>query len=414
MPSTLSALIVDPNLDCRLEVAGTLRALGIELAGEAAYGTEAVVMAASASPTVILLAFEDPPLRGIATLEALQQAQPDLPVIAYSSALEPGLIRQAMRAGARDFIERPLKRQELGDAITAALAHEEQRQAGRAQEQTVASAKGTILTVAGAKGGIGKTTIATNLAIALRMATGQEVALIDADAQFGDVAVMLDLSVERSIADIAREQPEITRESIAPYLVRHSSGIDLLLAGSEPDDWRALRPQHLSAAANALAETHEYVVIDTPGTMNEVVAASLSVAQSVLLVTSLDVSSIKDTKTAMRILRESWGFSEERIALVVNDNSRATAVTLDDVVRGTGARDPYLIRNERGVALSVQLGIPMVLSRPDTAFAQAILEIADKLSGTSRARPALASRIAQLRPSFLKRSSERVAKEVSA
>ena len=70
------------------------------------------------------------------------------------------------------------------------------------------------------------------------------------------------------------------------------------MAGSEPEDWRALQPQHLSAVANALAETHEYVLLDTPGTMNEVVAASLSEAQSVLLVTSLDVSSIKATSSA--------------------------------------------------------------------------------------------------------------------
>lgn len=410
MSTPLTALIVDANLDSRLETSRVLATLGIESVGGATYGTEALVMAADTSPSIILLAFEEPPLRGIATLEALQQSLPDTPVIAYASALSPQLIRDAMRAGARDFMERPLRKQDLNDAVNSALMQEKQRELGRSRDQSATSARGTILTVAGAKGGIGKTTIATNLAIALRLATGQEVALIDADAQFGDVAVMLDMTVDRSIADIAREQAEINRETIAPYLARHSSGIDVLLAGSEPDDWRALRPDHLTAVASALAETHEYVVIDTPGTMNEVVAASLGVAQSVMLVTSLDVSSIKDTKTAMRILRESWGFAAERISLVVNDNSRASAVTVEDVVQGTGITEPYTIHNERGVALSVQVGVPMVISNPETPFARAVMAIADRIAGTTRVQPASVSRFAQLRPSFLGGGARQVVK----
>lgn len=402
MSSNLSALIIDPNLDSRLEATRALQSVGLDSAGEAAYGTEALVLAADRNPNLILLAFEDPPLRGIATLEALQQQLPDVPVIAYSSSLNPLLMRQAMRAGARDFIERPLKETELRNSVHSVLAQEEQRQLGRWREKSAWAAKGTILTIAGAKGGIGKTTIATNLAIALRLVTGQEIALIDADAQFGDVAVMLDMNVERSIADLAREQPEINRTTIAPYIARHSSGVDVLMAGSEPEDWRALQPQHLSAVANALAETHEYVLLDTPGTMNEVVAASLSEAQSVLLVTSLDVSSIKDTKTALRILRESWAFSAERIQLIVNDNNRAAAVTVDDVVRATGVRDARMIRNEPGVGLSVQMGVPMVVGNPNSAFARSIMMVAESISGTARAKSAVSNPLARLRPSFLR------------
>src|SRR5690606_2572668 len=158
---------------------------------------------------------------------------------------------------------------------------------------------------AGAKGGIGKSTLTTNLAIAIREITGQEVALVDGDAQFGDVSVMLDLDATHSVADLARNEPEITRETVLPYLNRHNSGINVLLATSEPDDWRALQPQHIASIARALAETHEFVLFDTPGTMNEVVASSLNEASMILLVTSLDVSSVKDTRTAMRIL-DAW------------------------------------------------------------------------------------------------------------
>ncbi|MCA9849297.1 MAG: AAA family ATPase, partial [Dehalococcoidia bacterium] len=132
--------------------------------------------------------------------------------------------------------------------------------------------------------GTGKTTIAANLAVAIRQVTGQEVAIVDGDAQFGDVAVMMTLDVRRSVADLAREETEINRLTIQPYLARHDSGVMALTAASEPDDWRALQANHVVDIAQALAETHEWVVMDTPGTMNEVVAASLNEAAIVLLV----------------------------------------------------------------------------------------------------------------------------------
>src|SRR5262245_4986859 len=111
MSANLSVLVVDANLDSRLEVSRALKSVGLDCAGEASFGTEALVMAEERSPHLVLVAFEEPPLRSVATLEALQQQCPDLPVITYSSSMSPLLMRQAMRAGARDFIERPLREQ---------------------------------------------------------------------------------------------------------------------------------------------------------------------------------------------------------------------------------------------------------------------------------------------------------------
>jgi pilus assembly protein CpaE len=352
----------------------------LELAGEAAYGTEATYSASELNPHVVLIALEDPPVRGLATLEALQFQTPDTPVIAYSSSANSQLFRSAMRVGARDFLEKPLTSSDLRDAIHTALAQEEQRQLRRWSEDGSISARGTVLTVAGAKGGTGKTTIATNLAIALRIVTGQEVALVDCDAQFGDVATMLDMSVERSVADLARSDSDITRATVHEYLARHESGVNLLLAADEPDDWRALQPDHVSALTRALAESHEYVVLDTPGTMNQAVAASLAEAAIVLLVTSLDVSSIKDTKTALRIL-ESWDLPLDRVRLVVNNNTRVSTITPDDVAKATGREVAESLPNDPQVGVSVQTGVPVVLSDPGGKFARSVTRIAERIAG---------------------------------
>ncbi|MFA7248867.1 MAG: P-loop NTPase [Dehalococcoidia bacterium] len=385
MARNLTVLIVDPNLDSRLDVSTAVDAIGLDRVGETGYGTEATFMATQHRPNVILVGLEDPPVRGLATLDALQQL-PDIPVLVYSSSITPALMRQAMRAGARDFLEKPVVAAELQEVIHGLLAQEEQRQLARWSDQPAANARGTVITVAGAKGGIGKSTISTNLAVLLRQISGQDVALIDSDAQFGDVAVMLDLPVEHSIADLARNEGVIDRDTVRRYLARHESGVDVLLAASEPDDWRAVQAPHLAAMINALTETHEYVVVDTPGVMNDAVATSLHEAAFVLLVTSLDVSSVKDTKTAVRIL-DAWGVPRDSVRLLANDCTRAAAVSPEDVERATGLKVSYTIPYDPTVGVSVQTGTPVVISQPTGKYARALRTVAEALAGVSEAPP---------------------------
>jgi len=385
MARNFSVLIVDPNLDSRLDIARAARRVGFDVGGEAPYGTEATVQLAEGDPNLILIAVEDPPARALSTLEALQQISPDTPVIAYSSASTPTLIRQAMRTGARDFLTKPIHADALHEAAQTVLVQEEQRQLARWDGAAPASARGTVIAVAGAKGGIGKTTIATNLSVALRDLTQQEVAIVDTDAQFGDVAVMLDLAVERSIADMVRTEGQYSRAVVLDYLQRHPTGIDVLAAGAEPDDWRAVQPAHVTELVGALAETHEYVVIDTPGAMSELVAASLTEAAVVLLVTSLEISSVKDTKVALKIL-ESWGYPVERVRLVVNDSNRAAAVSPEDTAEAAGLPITCVIPYDSAVGPSVQSGSPLVASRPQARFARNIVALASTISGVTPTR----------------------------
>jgi pilus assembly protein CpaE len=380
-----SVLIIDPNLDGRLDVSRASTNVGFDVAGEAPYGTEATVQLTECKPNLVLLSVEDPPARALATLEGLRQLSPDTPVIAYSSQSTPALIRQAMRAGARDYLSKPMNADSLHEAAQAVLLQEEQRQLARWDGAAPATARGTVIAVAGAKGGIGKTTIATNLAVALRTLTQQEVAVVDIDAQFGDVAVMLDMPVERSIADLVRNEEQFSRPVVLDYLQRHSAGIDVLAAGSEPDDWRALQPEHVGQIIGALSETHEYALIDTPGTMNELVAAALNEAAAVLLVTSLEISSVKDTKVALKIL-EAWGYPLERVRLVVNDCNRSAAVSPEDAAEAAGLPLTTVIPYDSAVGPSVQSGEPLVGSHPHARFARSIFDLASTISGVTPMR----------------------------
>lgn len=376
----LTALVVDPNLDSRLEAVAAAKRAGLEVTGEAAYGAEATFLAAERAPSVILLSLEEPPMRGLATIEALHRQAPQIPVIVYSSREEPTFLRRAMRAGSRDFLVKPMRSEALAEAAQSAIEQERVRGEGASDARGL----GTIVTVAGAKGGIGKSTLAVNLAIALRRLTEQDVALLDADVQFGDVGVMLDVETtpERCISYLARGSMEVTRQAVADCVVPHSSGVDVLGVFPEPQDWRAVGAQRIARIATALAETHEYVVVDTPGTINELVAASVCEADIVLLVTSLEMSSIKDTKTAVRIL-QSLEVDPGRIRLVINNSTDAVTVTPADVAEATGLRVAEAIPHDRHLGRSVQRGVPVLVEQPNGSFARAVQEVASAITGTA-------------------------------
>lgn len=379
----LTALVVDPNPDSRLDTLAAARAAQLHVIGEAAYGAEATFLAADRSPSVILLALEEPPMRGLATLEALQRQAPETPVIVYSSVADPRFLREAMRAGARDFLAKPLRGSDLEDAAST-LTRRLASGPDRGIEASSVAGTGTIITVAGAKGGIGKSTLAANLSLALRELTEQEVALLDADVQFGDVGVMLDMepSPEQCVAYLARDEVQVTRQVVANCLLKHSSGVDLLGVFPEPEDWRAVRPEQLARIARALTETHEYVVLDTPGTINELVATALMEADIVLLVTSLEMSSIKDTKTATRILG-SLGVESGRVRLVINDSTQASSVTPQDVAEATGVQIAATVPHDRRMGRSVQRGVPVLQDDPSGAFSRAVKDLAGAIAGVT-------------------------------
>src|SRR5690606_34509911 len=145
---------------------------------------------------------------------------------------------------------------------------------------------------------------------------------------------------------------------------------------------RAVQPEHISSIARALSETYEYVILDTPGVMNETVAASLNEAAIVFLVTSLDVSSVKDTKTALRIL-QSWAMPEHRVRLVINDNTHAAAVTTADVEGACDMKASTIIPNDSQVGISVQTGMPLIQSQPNSRYARAVKEMAQQITGVT-------------------------------
>jgi pilus assembly protein CpaE len=385
VPRNPEIIIVDPDLDARSDLKHMLGMSQLTIVGEADYGIEAVTVAKEHPPDIFLISMEEPAARAIQTVEMLDSAVPKAAIVVYSSLSDAASVRRAMVAGARDYLLKPLKGEDVTRAVYGILEQEERRRLRLEGDVEETAGRGTIVTIFGAKGGIGKTTIATNLATALVQATNANVALVDMDTRFGDVAIMMDIAVEQSIADLARRIDDLNRETIKDALPRHSTGVAVLPAPLHPTEWRNLTPQHIEKIVDLLSQGHDYVVIDTPGTFNEIIATTLELGDLILLVTSMDIASIKDTALALEMLRAA-DVSEDKVKLIINHSTSSNSLREEDVERVLEYSVSWRIPHDYNVASANQLGVPIVVTKPYARVSRAITDIAHALSGAPRQR----------------------------
>ena len=213
------------------------------------------------------------------------------------------------------------------------------------------------------------------------MSAHQSVALVDMDTRFGDVAITMDIRVERSLADLARQIDDLDRDSLQDFLVQHESGVNIVPAPTRPGEWRGIGNQKIRDVVDVLAQTHDFVILDTPGTFNEQVAAALEVGTMIILVTTLDMASIKDTVLALEMLHERFGNDEERIKIVLNRSGMDTGVKEEDVIRTLDSDLWWRIPDDIEVMKSAQLGRPIIMNKPKARVSAELTNMAKALAG---------------------------------
>ncbi len=372
----IKILIVDDAAETRESLKKLLSfAQGFVVAGEAENGKEAVALAKRMRPDVILMDINMPLMGGIEATEAITLEVPTSTVIIISVQGEQEYLREAMAAGARDYLIKPFSSDDLVNTIRRAYEMDAKRRARFAPAPIAQRRAGVVVAVFSTKGGVGKTTIATNLAVELASRENTSVALVDLDLQFGDVAIMLDSVPVRTIADIAREE-EIDSELVEACLLTHKSGVRILASPLRPEQAEIVTAKHVEGILTLLPETHDFVVVDMPQGLTDVALAALDAADKILLVTTLELPAIKNAKLCLEVM-ESLGYDRDKVKVVLNRSSREIGLGIEEVEKLLRRPvDVHIPSDGRVVVPSVNSGVPFVTSAPGAKISQTIRDLA--------------------------------------
>ncbi|MDP2661039.1 MAG: response regulator [Dehalococcoidia bacterium] len=382
MTSELKFLLVDDKPEERSVLRRLLAAseLGIANIEESGTGAEAHSLSQELAPDIILVSFEEPIARGIKTIETLAGNGYGL-VVAISSLGDRESLRRAMRAGAREYLVKPVKPKEMARVIQDVLEEERRRELLSESGKL----RGDVFTVMGPKGGIGKTSLAANLAVALAIETKQRVAIVDLAAQLGDVAMMLDVVPERTIADLTGITRSLEPEMLDSFLTVHASGVKVLAAAPEVDHHSPPSASLVHQIVEGLAKTCDYVVIDGDCLLTPVLWAALELTTVVLMVTSADTSSIKNAKQFLEALR-SQGYGEDKVKLVMNFPYQHDGVSTGELSKILNYPLFWKLPHDSAVPQCINLGQPFVQVRPKAKISQNVLQLARTISGVDTQR----------------------------
>ena len=239
-----------------------------------------------------------------------------------------------------------------------------------------------FIAVSGAKGGVGKTTLATNLALALLLETGQPTVLVDLYTQFGDVAMLLNLTPRHSLAELAaRPLADVDAALLDDYAERHESGLRVLAGSPAPVALDAIPAPFLDHVFGLLKRSARFVVLDVPPILHPTTLHALSHASLALLVANLyDLTTVKDTRLLLDAIEGRY-VPREKIRIVLNRVSRQNKLCVPDIERALGHPLAAQVPNDgRIVPHSINQGVPFVLSHPHSAVAQSLRHLACQIA----------------------------------
>ncbi len=377
-------LLVDPNLEHRLQIKQLLDKLSMVLLGEAEYGIKAARRAAETEPDIMIVHIEEPLELAMHTLDVIQQAAPQATLVAVSKRGDANTVQSAMLAGARGFVVTPTTPEILEHTLqTAHQRHGELMQRALSPDHVDPKrVAGSVLTLFAPKGGVGRTTLAVNLAVALASGTRARVALVDSDAYFGDVAIMMGIEVDSNLPDLLDAISAGREVDVDSYFTRHDSGVSVLPARHSGNVLGTLDPDALATLLRQLAASFDFVIVDTSGAFGPQVAAALDESTTVFLVTSADMASVKDARIALKALHGE-GFDRNRVRLLINRATNAKSVTDRDIARTTRHEVFWAFSHDSDVPRSTQRGEPLVLWRPRARVSRQITALAAHLAGAS-------------------------------
>jgi pilus assembly protein CpaE len=384
-------LVVDDDPNVQRLLSYTLKQEGYEVV-VAADGAEGFRLWGAEDPALILLDVMLPKLDGyqVAAKIRAEEAGSHVPIIMLTAEAEVEQKIRGLRAGADDYLVKPFHPAELLARIKSLLARFAPKDllVGRPP-------LGRVLAFYGAKGGVGTTTIAINVAIALQRELGRRVCLVDANLQFGDHRVFLDLGLDRKSIVDAVSAPSIDADLLRGVVVEHDSKIDLLLAPPTPEQAELITKEHLTQIIDVLRGLYDYVVVDLDKRLDDMNLGVFDAAEHLFVVLTADLSCLKNVRLVLETLGHI-GYEGDRVKLVLN---RSNAFTGINAKTAEGALrhpiDLQVLNEYRGAISALNSGAPVMFTKPDSPLGRSFHDLARAIDRSAASGPAVAAAAAR-------------------
>ena len=384
----IRVLIVDDVAETRENIRKLLQfEADLEVVGAEFSGRSGIEASKALKPDVVLMDINMPDMDGITATELIRKQNPATQIVILSVQGDPNYMRRAMLAGARDFLTKPPALDELTSAIRRAgkMAHEERAKTsalpgflgGEGGLAGSGLAFGKIIVVYAPKGGIGATTIAVNLAVALKNEE-TPVALVDANLQFGDIAVFLNEQVRNTVLDLAPRADELDVEVVQNVMINHAAtGIKLLAAPTRPEYADNVSGEQYGRVLKFLRTMFSYVIVDASTALTDVVLSAMDACDLVVLMTTQEIPAIKNARLFID-LANVLGIDRKRIIFMMNKYDKRIGITPEKISESFKQEISVVVPFEdRIVVPSVNRGIPFMLGDRTRPIARSILNLAE-------------------------------------
>ncbi|HEV2972140.1 MAG TPA: response regulator [Pirellulales bacterium] len=380
MSNVLRLAIVDPSDSARDSLKTIL--LGLEmvwLEAECSRYEFFSDVVAQTHPDIGIVALDKDPEKALQLVEQLGQTSPNCSVLVISGSSDGNLILRVMRAGAKEFLPKPVRIEDL----VGALERIRERRFGRGETKSRGS---SVIAIAGATGGVGTTSLAVNLGCVLAKDPKNSVVLIDLDLSLGDADVFLDTIPDYTLVDVAQNVTRLDFSLLKRSLTKHSSGLFLLPRPVQLEDAKLVTPEDLQRVIGLLKATFSHLIVDLSKSYSPLDMVALEMANHVLLITQLDLPCLRNVVRLMMSLGEMEGM-KDKIKIVVNRAGLdAGQISLKKAQETIGRDIFWQLPNEYRTMVEVRNnGVPLIEQAPKAPITQSILQLAEALSGDGKA-----------------------------
>ena len=348
----------------------------ISIIGESAGGSAALDKIENTSPNIIIMTLGASDTDVLNLAERIILHRPRTFVVIVAENLDVDMLQRAVKVGCHNVIEFPTSSKDFAEYIKSVYNSESIRIKALSNNETLVWSS-TVVTIFGAKGGLGKSTIAANLAVKLAEKR-KKVVLVDLNLQFGDLHIFLDIEPKDTITELVQDVITPNIDSVRSYMAVHSSGVHVLCAPRSPEYAELVSAEKVQSLLSLLRTYYDYVIVDTAPSFTEVTMTAIESSSLIFFVTGLDISILKNSKLSVSILESLQ--QTDKLRIIVNRAVDMNTITINDVKKIIGYPIWAKMPSDYKVAVNaLNRGIPFVIGAPKSQLSQSISELVELL-----------------------------------